>query len=346
MVEKNQSEKPVMTQRNCNNTAAALVTRCRIALLAFSLVLGTTAFGAETYPSKPVRMIVPFAPGGSADIVARLVVQPLAAHWGVQVIIDNRGGAGGNVAGELAAAASPDGYTVFQINVANTIAATLYKDLKYNPVRDFAPVTQLASSPFVLVVNPSVAAKSVQEFVALARSRPAQFTYGSSGNGGSSHLLMELMKSMAGIDLVHVPYNSSPTLHADLMAGRIQATFATPAAMMPYIRAGKLRGLGIGGKQRSPLAPDMPTIAESGVPGFEGGTWFGLVVPARTPRAVITKLHADVAQILRQPEVRERMLAQGVEPGTGSNPEEFARFIKSEIEKWARIVKQSGARVE
>jgi tripartite-type tricarboxylate transporter receptor subunit TctC len=315
-----------------------------IALVAAASLIAAPSF-ARPYPSKPIRFIVPFAPGGGNDIIARIVGQKLTEMWGQQVVVDNRPGAGGNIAAETTARSAPDGYTVFQFNVANAIAVSLYKKLSYDPVRDFAAVTQLASAPFILVAHPAVKAKTVPELIALARAQPGKLNYASSGNGGSTHLVTELFKTMARIDLVHIPYNGAGPALNDLLGGQVQILFAVPATALPHVKSARLRALGVSSLKRSPLAPDLPTISEAGVTGFEGSTWYGVVVPARTPRAVVAKLNADILQVLRQPEMQERMSGQGVEL-VGSAPDAFAQFIKSEISKWGRAVTLSGARVD
>jgi tripartite-type tricarboxylate transporter receptor subunit TctC len=317
----------------------------RSALLRVGLLVITSSVVAQEYPTKPVRFIVPFAPGGGNDIIARVLGQKLGEGWGQQVVIDNRPGAGGNIAAETTARAAPDGHTVFQFNVANAIAVSVYSRLAYDPVRDFAAITQLASSPFLLVVNPAVRAGSVKDFVALAKSQPGKFNYASSGNGGSTHLITEMFKTLAGIEMTHVPYNGAGPGLIDLLGGQVQMMFAVPATATPYLKSGKLRALGVSSPKRSPLAPELPTVAESGVPGFEGATWYGVVVPAQTPAPIVARLHRDIAHVLRTPEVQDRLAAQGVEL-VGSTPAEFAQFIRSEIPKWARAARISGARVD
>lgn len=304
----------------------------------------TTAVTAQTYPTKPVRFIVPFAPGGGNDVMARIIGQKLAEAWGQQFVVDNRPGAGGNIAAEITARAAPDGYTVFQFNVANAIAASLYKKLNYDPIKDFAAVTQLGSTQFMLVVHTSVSAKTVQELITLAKAQPGKLNYGSSGNGGSSHLVTELFKTRAGIDLVHVPYNGAAPALSGLLAAQVEVQFA-PMAVITHVQAGRLHALGVSSLRRSKLAPDVPTVSESGIPGFDGTAWYGVVVPAHTPAAIVSKLHADIVKILQQPELRGRMASQGLEL-VGTTPEQFAQFIKSEISKWGPIVKFSGAKVE
>ncbi len=308
------------------------------------LALGP-ACAMSAYPTKPVRFIVPFPPGGGADLVGRVVGQKLGEQWRQQVIVDNRPGAGGNIAAEIAAAAAPDGYTLFQFNVANAIAPSVYKKLNYDPVKDFVGVTQLASSPFVLAAYPGIKVTTVPELVVLARAEPGKLSYASSGIGGSTHLLGELFKAMSRTDIVHVPYKGALPALNDVMSGRVHVMFAVPAAALPQVNARRIRALGISSAKRSPLAPDVPTVAESGLAGFEGAAWYGVVVPARTSRDIVDKLSRDIRHVLRQPDVRERLAAQGVEI-VGSTPEEFARFIRTEMLKWRQVAGAAGVRVE
>ena len=314
-------------------------------LLGAALLAIAAAAPAQGYPTKPVRFIIPFAPGGGNDFIARVLSTKLTAAWGQQVVVDNRPGAAGNLAAETTARAAPDGHTVFQFNVANTIAPSLYRKITYDPVADFAAVTQLATSPFILVAHPSVRAASVKEFIALAKAERGKLNYASSGNGGVSHLLTEMFKTMAGIEMTHVPYSGAGPALIDLLGGQVQMMFAVPTTVLPHIKSGKLRGLGISSARRSPLVPELPTVAESGVTGYEGGTWYGVVVPAKTPPAIVTQLHRDFVSALRAQDVQERLATQGVEL-VGSTPAEFARFIRSEIPKWAKAVRVSGARVD
>ena len=318
------------------------VTLCRAIMTVIVCAMVCASASAADYPTRPVHMIVPFAPGGVGDITGRIVGEALSRKWGVPVLIDNREGAGGNLGAGVAAHAAPDGYTIFQLNVANAISTTLYKKLNYDLSHDFLPVTEIAASPFVLAAAPSMNVKTVQEFLAKAKAHPGELTYGSSGNGSASDLVMQLLMSSAGIRLMHVPYSSSAALKSDLIAGYIGFTFATPSSVLPSIKAGQFIGLGVTSKSAS---SGLPSIAESGVPGFEGLTWLGLVVPAKTPDAIIAKLNADVVAVLAEPDVRERTLAQGLQP-VGDTPAEFGKFINSEIEKWGRAVQLSGAKLE
>ena len=316
-------------------------------LIAGGLALTSLFATAQTatYPSKPVRFIIPFAPGGGNDIVGRMLGAKLGEAWDQQVVIDNRPGAGGNIAAETTARAAPDGYTIFQFNIANTMAPSLYKKLGYDPQRDFAPVTQIGATPFILTVHPSVPAKTVAELIAYAKAQPNKLNYASSGNGGSTHLVTELFKTMAAVNLTHIPYNGAGPALTELIGGQVQLMFLVPATALPNMRNGRLRALGISSARRSALAPEVPTVAESGVPGFEGGAWYGVVVAAKTPPAIVQKIHTDIVKALQLPDIRERMTAQGVEV-IASTPGDFAKFIKAEILKWARVVALSGARAE
>lgn len=315
-------------------------------LLAGMAAMNAAALAAEPrYPARPVRFIVPFPPGGGADVIGRVLAQKLTEQWGQQVVIDNRAGAGGNIAAELAAAAPADGHTIYQFNIANAIAASLYKKLNFDPIKDFSPVTLIATSPFILVVHPSVKAGNVQELIALAKVQPGKLSYASSGNGGPSHLAAEMLKSMAGIEMNHVPYKGIALVMNDLLSGQIQLTFTVPGSGMPQVKAGRLRALAVTTGKRSAVVPDLPTMAEAGVPGYDTATWYAVVAPAGTPRPVIHKLHADFTQTLKLPDVRERLAATGADI-VGNTPEQLAEFIKSEIVKLGRLVKLSGARVD
>lgn len=300
---------------------------------------------AQPFPSRPVRFIVPFAPGGGTDLVARKLGQKLTEIWGQQIVVDNRPSAGGNSAAETTARAAPDGYTIFQINSANAIAVSLYKKLNYDPVKDFAAVTQLATVHFMLVVHSSVRAKTTQELIALATAEPGKLNYASSGNGGSSHLVTEMFRAMSNINIVHIPYSSGGQALSSVLSGQTQILFSTPAVALPHVKAGRVNVLGMTSLKRSAVAPNVPTIAESGVPGFEGGSWYGVVVPARTPRTVVSKLHHDIVEILQQLEIRDWMSSQAIEV-VGSTPEQFAQFLNTEIAKWRRAVELSGARAD
>ena len=309
------------------------------------LLLGSAAAAAQSYPNKPLRLIVPFAPGGGADLLARLVGMKVAESLGQQVVIDNRAGAGGNIAAEVSAKSAPDGYTLLQANVAHAISASLYRKMNYDLAKDFVPVTQLASMPFMLAVNPGVPANSVKELIALAKSQPGQLSYGSSGNGGPSHLATELFKSMAGVEIRHIPYKGGAPAATDLISGQIQVMFNTLPVILPHVRTGRMKGLAIASARRIPAAPDLPTVAESGLPGFEASTWYGVMVPAGTPSPIVNKLHGAFVAALNAPDVRERLTHENFEL-VGSTPAGFAMYVKAEIPKWAKVVKASGARID
>ncbi len=289
---------------------------------------------------------MPFPPGGGNDILARSVGQRLAEALGQQIIVDNRGGAGGLIGAELAAKAVPDGYTIFLASIGNlAFMPALHAKLPYDPVRDFAPLTLLATSAFVMVVNPSLPAKSVKELIALARAKPGQINYGSSGQGSSLHLTGEIFKLATGTDLVHIPYKGSAPALTDLIAGQVQIMFGTMPPTLPHVKTGKLRALGVSGAKRSVAAPDVPTIAEAGVPGFEVLNWYGIVAPGKTPAAIVQRLNGELVKTLKAPEMIESLGTQGLEAAGGS-PERFGVFIKSEMAKYAKVIKAAGIRAE
>jgi tripartite-type tricarboxylate transporter receptor subunit TctC len=323
------------------NRLAAIV--CGAAL---AVVVSAGAARAEGFPEKAPRFIVGFTPGGPSDIIARALGQKLSDSWGRQVVIENRPGAGGNIAAELAAKSAPDGYTWLLGN--NSILATnqsLYKKLVFDPVADFAPVALVAIQPNILVVNPAVPASSVKELIALARAKPGQLNYASSGSGAAAHLAAELFKTMAGVDMVHVPYKGAQPALTDVIAGQAQLMFATSASVIPYIKAGRLRALAVTSAQRSATVPELPTVSEAGVPGFEAITWHGVVVPRATPGPLVERLNGDIVRALNAPDLRERLESLGAELATGT-PQDFADYIAREIPKWAKVVKDSGARAE
>ena len=301
---------------------------------------------AQDYPNKALRLIVPFPPGGGNDILARSVGQRLAEAIGQQVIVDNRGGAGGLIGAELAAKAVPDGYTIFLASIGNlAFMPALHAKLPYDPVRDFAPLTLLATSAFIMVVNPSLPAKSVKELIALARAKPGQINYGSSGQGSSLHLTGEIFKLATSTDLVHVPYKGSAPALTDLIAGQVQIMFGTMPPTLPHVKTGKLRALGVSGTKRSVAAPEVPTIAEAGVPGFEVLNWYGIVAPSKTPAAIVQRLNGELVKTLTAREMIESLGTQGLE-AAGGTPERFGVFIKSEIAKYAKVIKAAGIRAE
>jgi tripartite-type tricarboxylate transporter receptor subunit TctC len=316
------------------------------ALLAWTAVvaLAATSAGlvAQSYPNRPVRILVPFPAGAGVDIVARMIGQPLTEIWGQAAVVDNRPGAGGTIACELTAKAAPDGYTLLLGNISTfAMAPSLYKKINYDPVKSFAPITLVDTSANVLVVHPSVAATTTQALIALARARPGQINYASAGSGTSPHLAAELFKSMAGVDLVHVPYKGSPQALTDLLGGQTQIMFASLVSALPHIRQSRLRALGVTTLQRAAALPEVPTISESGLRGYDVAVWMGVVAPAGTPSGVITQLNRQIAAILQAPEVRERLAVQGLEAVTNS-PAEFGIYIAAEVRKWAKVIQQAG----
>ena len=300
---------------------------------------GTNA--AQAYPVKPVRVLAPFPAGSGVDIVARMIGTPLSQVWGQGVVVDNRPGANGTIACELVARAAPDGYTLLLGNASTlAMAPGLYK-IAYDPVRSFAPVTLIATSANVLVVHPSLPATSVPALIALAKAKPGQFNYGSAGAGNSTHLAAELFKMMAGVNIVHVPYKGTPQLMTELLAGQIQLTFSSLISSLPHIKQGRLRALGVTSLKRAASLPEVPTISESGLKGYEITVWQGMVAPAGTPQPVIAELNRQIVKILQAPETRERLAVQGLEPAAGT-PEQFGAFIAAEVAKWTKVIKQAG----
>lgn len=309
-------------------------------------VVAMPAALAQNYPTRPIRIIAQFQPGTSTDILARVIGAKLTAAWGQQVIVDNRPGAGGIVGTEIGARAAPDGYTLTMgVSSAFGINPTLYSKLPYDAIRDFAPITNIALTPQTLVASPSFAAKSVKELVAAARARPGQINFASLGSGSTSHLTMEMFRAAVGVQLNHVPFKGSPAAHAELMGGQISVMFDAIPAVRPHVQSGKLRGLGIATLARSPFLPELPTIAESGYPGFEAVGWIGIVAPARTPEAVLDQLNREIVRILQAPDVTERLAALAFTP-VGNTRKEYAAFIRSEIAKWGKAVRDSGAKAE
>ena len=308
------------------------------------VALGGFASGgaAQRYPGKPVRFIVPYAPGGGTDIIARIIGQKLSDAWGLPVVIDNRPGAGSTVGTALAARAPADGYTLVMSSISLAFDTTIYKDLPYDAVRDLAPVGLVATQPNILAVHPSLPVKSVSELLAQARARPGAINYASAGNGSGPHLATELLKMLAGISLTHITYKGTGPALNDLLGGQVQMMIAVMASTLPHVASGKLRGLAVTGAARSPSAPDMPTIAESGVPDYEFNTWYGIQVPAGTPRAVVDLLNAEVLRALQAPDVRARFAAGGLEP-LASTPDAFGAMVRAEIAKWRRVAAAIGA---
>ena len=308
------------------------------------LVAGEAA--PQSYPSRPVRLIIPFSAGGAADVPGRILTQRLSEALGQQVVIENRPGAGSAIGAEAAAKAPPDGYTLFMISNTHFVTAALHKKLNYDALNDYTPITQVTSAPNVLVVHPSLPVTSVKDLIALARARPGQIDYASSGNGGTQHLTGALFCSMAGIRMTHIPYRGSGPVTADLLGGQVQVAFPGIAGMLPHIKSGRLRALGVTGSKRSPELPGVPTIAEAGVKGYEMVAWFGISGPKALPREVQAKLHGELLRVLKAPDMQKSLIAVGQEPAWQDTPEHFQDFLKVESAKWARVVKVSGAQLE
>jgi tripartite-type tricarboxylate transporter receptor subunit TctC len=322
--------------------------RSAAALGACLAIAATTApaLAQQSYPNKPIRMVCPFPPGGTTDLVARLVAQKFSEAWGQQVVVDNRPGAGGVIGTEMVAQAAPDGYSILLGSITtHAVNPALYKKLRFDPIRDFAPVSLVVSSPQLLALHPSVAAKSVKELIALAKARPGQLNYGSAGTGTSPHLTFELFKSMAAIDVVHVPYKGTGPAITDLLGGQVQMMITGVVALMPHVKSGKLRAVGVTSAKRVAALPEVPTIAESGVAGFDVSSWFGVFLPAATPRAIVMKMNREIHRMLENPEVRQRLIDQGADPASNT-PEEFAVYVKSEMTRWGQVVRSTGARVD
>ena len=326
----------------------SLVARLLALIAVFALAFAPAAF-AQGYPNKPVRIVVPFPAGGTTDILARAMSQKLSEALGQSFVVDNRPGAGGNIGSDHVAKSAPDGYTLLMGTVGtHAINPGLYPKMPYDHVKDFVPIVLVAGVPNVLVVNPGVPAKTVQELLALIRGKPGSINFASSGSGTSIHLSGELFKSLTGAQMTHVPYKGSAPAVTDLIGGQVQIMFDNLPSALPHIKAGKLRALAVTSSKRAPVLPDLPTIAESGVPAlapFEASSWFGLLAPAGTPRDVITRVNAEVSKALQAPDMKEKLLAQGAE-AVGNSPEFFAEHIRNETAKWARVVKESGAKVE
>ena len=303
-----------------------------------------TAYAADPYPVKPIRMIVGFPPGGGTDLTARPVAQKMSELLGQQVIVENRPGAAGNIATEQVARAAPDGYTLLMGTIAAlAINPSLYGNLRFDPETDLAPVIQVVDSTNVLALHPSVPASSVRELIALAKEK--SLSAGSSGVGATGHLAIEFFNLMAGVKLVHVPYKGGAPAMSDLVGGQVHLVFATTASAIPHVKSGRIKGIAVTTAKRSALLPELPTISEAGLAGFDANNWYGLVVPAKTPRAIIDQLNAEVTKILNMPDVRTALFNQGLDPAPGT-PEQFGAYIRAERSKWARVIKESGAKAE
>ena len=320
----------------------------RIAVWIVGLAFATLAAhaNAQAWPSKPIKWVVPFAPGGTTDILARVVGEKLAIALGQPVIIENKPGAGGGLGADFTAKSAPDGYTIMGGTIStHAINASLYAKLPYDPIRDFVAITLIARVPNMLVINPSVPAGNVKELIVLLKANPGKYSFASSGNGTSQHLSGELFKTMAGVDMQHIPYKGSPPALQDVMGGQVTMTFDNITTAWPLAKGGKLRALAVTTAARSPIAPDVPTLAESGLPGFEVGSWQGVFAPAGTPPEIVKRLNTEIVKILKLPDVSERLVGLGAEP-VGNTAEEFTALVKAEVVKWADVVKKSGAKVD
>jgi tripartite-type tricarboxylate transporter receptor subunit TctC len=314
-------------------------------LLAMASLSAATLATAQNFPNRPIRLVVPFSAGGAADVPGRILTQKMTEALGQQVIVDNKPGAGSTIGAESVAKAPPDGYNLLMISNTHFVSAALYKKLSYDSVADFAPVTQVTTAPNVIVVHPSLPVKNVKELIALAKAKPGKIDYASSGNGSTQHLTGALFTKMAGIDMMHIPYRGSGPATADLLSGQVTVGFPGIAGMLPQIRAGKLRALAVTGSKRSPELPDVPTVAEAGVKGYDVTAWFGVAAPKGTPRDVIVRLHTELLKILKTPEVQKQLLSAGQEVAWQETTEQFGEMLKVEAAKWARMVKESGAQV-
>jgi tripartite-type tricarboxylate transporter receptor subunit TctC len=313
----------------------------------FVLIAAGTAHQAQAqaYPAKPIRIVVPYPPGGTTDILTRVIGQKLTAAWGQRVIIDNRAGASGNIGAEAVVRSAGDGYTLLSASTVHTVNPSLYSKLSYDPLKDFTPIALLAQVANILVVHPSLPVKTVKEFIAFAKKRPGELNFSSAGNGSAPHLTAEMFKMKTGVNIVHVPYKGAPPAMTDLLAGHVALTFATAPSAVPHVQSGRLRALGVSSATRIPALPNVPTIAEAGVPGYEAIGWSGLVGPSGMPQAVVGRLNTEVVKVMHAPEVSKRLGDLGLEVRT-STPAEFAAFLKAEVVKWAKVVKDSGARID
>ncbi|MEO7726023.1 MAG: tripartite tricarboxylate transporter substrate binding protein [Burkholderiales bacterium] len=300
---------------------------------------------SQAYPAKPIRMVVGFAPGGAPDFLARIIGQKLNESLGQTIVVDNRPGATGNIGAEIVAKAPPDGYTLLMGTVSLAISATLYGKLPFSVTKDFAPVSRVASVPLILVVHPAVPAKSVKDLIQLAKAKPGSFNYASVGNGSPQHLSGELFKTLGGVNMVHIPYKGGAPATAAVLGGEAQLFFAGMPPALPHVRSGRLRAVAVTTGKRSPAAPDVPTVIESGLAGFEVDNWHGIFATGGVPQAIVAKLHGELAKVLKMQDVRDRLLSEGAEPVT-STPDEFSVFLKSEVTKWADVVKASGAKAD
>ncbi len=318
------------------------------AIRAFLLLAGLACVAtahAQNYPAKPLRFIIPFPPGGPTDLMGRTAADRLAKAWNVQVVADNRAGAGGNIGTELCAKSPPDGYTICMMTVAQTISPAVYKKLGFDPIKDFSHITLMAMLPSMLTTHPTLPVKTVKDVVALAKNSPGQLTYASTGNGTSPHMLMEMFSAMSGVKMVHVPYKGQAPAVIDQIAGQIQLAFNTAATVLPYVQAGKLKPIAISTRERFPPMPNLSTVEEGGIKGFDASSWQSVVMPANTPREIVAKVYQELSAMLKSQEVRDRFLAQGA-LASGMPPEDFVGFVKREMDKWAKVAKFANIRLD
>lgn len=316
----------------------------RRAALCLALSAFATLASAQAYPTHPIRMVLPFSSGGTTDIPGRMISQKLSEAMGQQVIVDNRPGAGSTIGTDIVAKSKPDGYTLLLTSTTHVISPSLYKNLPFNTMADFTPIMRVASGPYVLVVHPSLPAKNVRELIALAKAQPGKIDYATSGNGSFQHLVGALFCLMAGVDLTHVPYRGSGPATADMLGGQVKVGFPGTPIALPHVKAGRLRALAVTTSKRSSELPDVPTIAESGVPGYDATVWLGLLAPSGTPREIVQKLYTETSKVLRIPEVQQNIAATGVDVNV-IGPEEFAQYLRTEHDKWSKVVRDSGAQV-
>jgi len=321
------------------------VTVARILVIAMLTALHGLANAQEAYPSKPIRFIIPFTPGGSTSVLARLIGQKLSESWGQQVIVDNRPGGNTIIGSEALVKSAPDGYTILQVTPFHVTNPHLFPKLPYDPIKDFAPVATLVVSEFVLVLNPGVPANDLRELIALAKSKPGQLNYASTGNGGATHLASEFFNIMAGVKVQHIPYKGTVPALTDVIGGQVQMLFAIPIIAIPHINSGKLKAIAISGEKRWSAIAQVPTFTEAGLPNFDVKAWYGVLAPAETPKEIVNKLSAEIARILALPDIKEKLLGQGMDPFV-STPEQFAALIKADLAKYARIIKAANIKIE
>ena len=323
----------------------ASLRHCFTAVVFASLLAAPVTAAAQTYPSKPIRLVSPYAPGGGTDILARLIGQKLSENLGQSVIVDNRPGGGGVIGTELVAKSPPDGYTIMLASPSPIVVAPhLHRKLAYKPLQDLAPITLISVVPALLIAHPSLPAKSVKELVALARSRPGQLTFSSSGNGGTGHLAGEMLKMMTGVDMIHVPYRGTGPATIAVLSGEVSLSFGNIIATLPYVKGGRLRALAVTTPERSPVLPDVPAVAET-LPGYSAGPWYGVLAPAGTPPEIVARLNQEIVKILRSPEVKQNLSSEGADP-VGSTPAEFAALLRAETERWGKVVKAAGVKAQ